>query len=140
MVHVLRTALQFAALGPLIGGAVIFTPILLLDGGHSGYAFSSAGLVFLALGVVGFSYLFGTVPAVLTGGLLGAFRGKGPQWPWRRVAVCTGVAVGFLCGIAMNASSPSSSWPIALVEPLFLAIPSGLSALVCSCIFKPSAR
>jgi len=137
MTQILRTALQFAVAGPLIGGAVIFTPIMVVDHGRGAFPLPPGGLVFVMLGVIGLSYLFGLVPAVLTGGLLGVFRSKGAHWPWRRMAVCTGVAIGFMCGIALNASNPSNPWPIALIEPLFLAVPSGLAALVCSCIFKP---
>lgn len=140
MIQILRTALQFAALGPLLGGAVMVTPIVLADHGRGSIPIPSEGLLFVALGVIGLSYLFGLVPAALTGGVLGAFRDKGPRWPWRRMALCVGAGIGFMSGLALSATSPSNPWSVALVEPLFLAVPSGLAALVCSCIFKPVLR
>lgn len=140
MIQIVRTALQFAALGPLVGGAVMVAPIVLVDPGRGSIPIPSESVALVVLGVIGLSYLFGLVPAVLTGGVLGAFRGRGPQWPWRRMAVCAGVCIGFLCGLALSATSPSTPWSLALTEPLFLAVPSGLAALVCSCIFKPMLR
>jgi hypothetical protein len=138
--QVLRTAMQFATVGPLVGGALILAPIMWSEQSQGHLANSAQGVGFLILGILAYSYAFGVVPAALTGGLLGAVRDRGGKWHWRRMAALVGITVGFLCGAVQELLHASFWWPLWTSQAVLLAIPSGLSAWACSYFFRPSAQ
>lgn len=91
----LRSALLFAAVGPLAGMAIVFLPVI---GATTSVSFLGGSLVSLLLMGVPFAYLVQGVPAALTGFIAGVLCQNG-------VTVGRGLIV--LCVGALAAS-----WPV----------------------------
>jgi hypothetical protein len=130
------TIRQFALYGPLIGGAPIFMLIALQE--LNGRRWSDASPAILWPAYIFFSYLYGIMPALITGFLLTKFR-KSPSSliRWTAQGTLAGAIVGFVigCGVEMWLLGPASSrWPFLGV---FLGAASAFSALCCSLLFRP---
>ena len=133
----LRTSWQFALVGPPIGGALYLVPIMMLDlaRNHPSTSFATlfASIFFFGM----FSYLFGIVPAALTGAVLGSMRRNVQQRTWSACAAVTGLIAGGPIGCAYDLYKTGAALP---TTAMFLGGPSLISALICSYIFKPEAQ
>jgi len=135
----LRTAKQFATVGPLVGGALYFVPMVLLDRPWMRPEPTASALIATLVAWVMFSYLLGMLPACLTGLVLGAMRRQRRLSTWVVSAALVGFVVGCLTGAGLDLFHMARSgafWP---VNAVFIGVPSGMSALVCACIFRPIA-
>lgn len=134
---ILKTAKQFALVGPLIGGAVYFIPMVLLEHGWGHPQASQSALTAAFMACLMFSYLFGLLPAALTGAVLGVKRQKKGQLIWSASASLIGLCTGSLAGLGIDLYNGAGSGSFLPVAAAFLGLPSCISALVCSCIFRP---
>ena len=136
---ILRTTSQFSIVGPLVGGALYFVPMVLLDRAwiHTSAIESAITATFIAC--VMFSYLFGLVPAALTGALLGTMRHNKSQSTWAICAALVGLLVGGTAGACIDIYNTGPSGSFLPTSAAFIGAPSCISALVCSYIFRPIA-
>ena len=134
---ILRTSWQFALVGPPIGGALYLVPMVILDlaRNHPSASFATLVASIFFFGV--FSYLFGIVPAALTGAILGSMRCNMQQRTWGACSAVIGLIAGGLTGCAYDLYKTGIVLP---TTAMFLGGPSLISALICSYIFKPETQ
>lgn len=132
----IKTAAQFGIAGPPIGGALYFVPILLLEQASVGVD----DLLTTLVGCAGFSYAFGLLPSVATGIVLGLMNVRGRRKSWHLEAALVGLVMGILLGVCFDLLVARGSRSYEFFGPIFLGIPSCISALVCSYMFKPTTK
>ena len=124
VVNSIKGAIYFLLIGPPVGALALTVVVsgmmiseLTMDPS------SLRGLLGFAMFAVLFSWLFGAIPAVLTGLLVGPLRWRFHQWRWCLVAGAIGAAVssiGLLVG-PLSGDMGRSSPGLMLVFPGFVA-------------------
>lgn len=122
-------AVFFALVGPPVG-ALTLTPLLLLgEVEKHGFSFESAFYLWLLTTI--FAYIFGLIPALLTGMIRGAFYTCGDGW-----STTIGIGlVGLFLSILFGGTIYDESSSIAALLIMF-GIPGLVAGIVCSIIYR----
>jgi hypothetical protein len=124
VVDSIKGAIYFLLIGPPVGAlalTVVFAGMMAREWTLD--PSSLLGLLGFAMFAVLFSWLFGAIPAVLTGLLVGPLRWRFQQWRWCLVAGAMGAAVssiGLLIG-PLSGDMGRASPGLMLIFPGFVA-------------------
>lgn len=122
-------AVFFALVGPPVG-ALTLTPLLLLgEVEKHGFSFESAFSLWLLTTM--FAYIFGIIPALLTGMIHGAFHKRCDGWS---AAIGIGL-VGLFLSILFGGTIYDESSSIAALLIMF-GMPGLVAGIVCSIIYR----
>jgi hypothetical protein len=130
-------AFVFGVIGPPVGSLAISVPMVVEDGAaSSGNPVMPLGL---ALGFAVLSYLFGLVPAVAAGAVMG-FAVRLRPWLFLALAGVVGAiaAFAFASAIDFGGTSPGGSHPVPSIA--YMAVPGALGGLVAGACMLPLAR
>jgi hypothetical protein len=131
-----KGALYFLALGPPVGALALWAIMSLglvtvmgpsnLAESPSSAGMSLAGFGLMALVMMLYSWVLGSVPAVITGALIGPWRWRFHQWRWCLLAGVVGAAaaVGFFQLWAPLGGENGGAWPA--LYPVVPGFPAGV--------------
>lgn len=132
MINILKGSLFFGAFAPPLGGMMLMLNMAILDPEP---LHPLSELIEATLLSSLFAYLFGGIPALLTGAIAGIFRRFLGQWLTCLAIGCVG-AVSSLLFVGTFLQFKSYSYLTDIKFSVMLAIPALLSGMVLSVLFR----
>ncbi len=136
-----QMVIGFGLYGPMWGGLALMG-YMVLDHATGQQARMDASAVLMGLPLyMFFSYLYGLLPALITGAVLSMYRyARGPLIWWLAKGACTGAVVGFTTGCAAQAWMMGLKTLALPFLGLYVGGASAFSAMCCALLYRPLAE